>query len=118
MPPFIDCSISRFGEEMVTSTLTKWQKTFYIETLITFVFKYRNLGKSYSTYLSTVMVLITTLCLDMLKAIGVVQSSPDSRLQAPEPPRRAPKRPVEQEDCQDSEEDGTMTTMRRRRPCW
>ena len=23
-----------------------------------------------------------------------------------EPPRRAPKRPVEQEDCQDSEEDG------------
>lgn len=42
----------------------------------------------------------------MLKANGVVQSSPDPRLQALEPLRRAPKRPLEQEDCQGSEEDG------------
>ena len=91
---------------MVTSTLIKWQKTFYIETLVTFVFKYRNLCKLYSTYLSTATVLIATFCSAMLKAIGVVQLSPDPQLQAPEPPRRAPKRPVEQEDCQDSGEDG------------
>ena len=45
---------------MVTSTLTTWQKTFYIETLVTFVFKYRNLCKSYPTYLLTVTVLIAT----------------------------------------------------------
>lgn len=75
-----------FGEEKVTSGLTKWQKTFHIETLVTFVFKYRNLA--------------------MLQANGVVQSSPEARLQAPESPRRAPKRPAEQEDGQDSEEDG------------
>ena len=42
----------------------------------------------------------------MLRANGVVQSSPDPLLQSPEPPRRALKRPVEQEDCQSSEEDG------------
>ena len=88
---------------MVTSTSTKWQKAFYVETLVTFAFKYRNLCKLYSTYLSTVTVLIATFCLAMLKANGIVQSSPDPLLQAPEPPRRAPKRPVEQEDCQDSE---------------
>ena len=91
---------------MVTSTLTTWQKAFYIETLVTFVFKYRNLCKSYSTYLLTVTILIAAFCLAMLRANGVVQSSPDPLRQAPEPPRRAPKRPVEQEDCQSSEEDG------------
>jgi hypothetical protein len=100
--PFIDCSVSRFGEEMATST--KWQKTFYIETLVTFVFKYRNLGKLYPTYLSTVTVLIAIFWLAMLKAIGVVQSSPEPRLQALEPPR-VPRRPVEQEYCQDGEDD-------------
>ena len=68
----------------MTSTLTKWQKTFYIETLVTFVFKYRNLCKLYWTYLSTITVLIATFCLAMLKANGVVQSLPDPLLQAPE----------------------------------
>ena len=90
----------------MTSTLTTWQNADYIGTLVTFVFKYRNLCKSYSTYLSTVTVLIATFSLAMLRANGIVQSSPDPLLQAPEPPRRAPKRPVEQEDCQSSEEDG------------
>ncbi|EDR05901.1 uncharacterized protein LACBIDRAFT_329398 [Laccaria bicolor S238N-H82] len=65
-----------------------------------------NLGKLYSTYLATATDLISAFCLAMLQANGVVQSSPDSRLQAPEPPRRAPKRSLEQEDGQDSEEDG------------
>ena len=36
----------------LTSTSTKRQKAFYIDMLVTFVFKYMNLGKLYLTWLS------------------------------------------------------------------
>ena len=65
-------SIPRFGEELVTSTSNKWEKTFYIEMLVVFVFQYMSLGKLYSTYLSTVNVLNATFCPVIFKANGVV----------------------------------------------
>ena len=69
-------SILRFGEELVTSTSTRWEK-FYTEMLVVFVFQYMSLGKLNLTYLSTVTVLNATFCPVMFKANGVVESSPD-----------------------------------------
>ena len=110
-------SMSRFVEEMVTSTSTKWEKAFYIEMLKVFVFKYMNLGKLYLTYLSTVTVLNATFCAAMLKANGVA-GPPTSSARAPKEGTQT-HRSFSKAGRWSRQQGGWETaTTKRARPCW